>query len=479
MRGSIRRTFLLWVALVLIAALGTFAWGTWSIVQRALHAEVDAELEGTAELLAATVARPPRESRRPRGGPRRRPRPEDPRPRSEDAPPPRIPKNLIERLDEGRDAGVFFVAWNVNGGVIESRHAPEGITRPRPLEAGEVLREQVGSVRRVSVSGPRGSAVTVGRSIRVEEERLRRLAWSLIAIGSALLLVALVGTWWGAGRALRPIARMTATAETISATHLDERIELTSARNELDRLARVLNGAFDRLQRAFERQSQFTADASHELRTPLAVIASETEFALSRERQPEEYRASLESCQRASDRMRQLVDGLLLLARVEGGDDVVLTRVQFDEVVQAAVDLVVPLARDRRIELVSQLVEVSVHGDTTRLSHAVTNLLVNAVRYNRDEGRVEVVLGREEGQAVLEVSDTGIGIAEEHAAEIFERFYRVDRARSRKGGGSGLGLAIVAEVVRQHGGTVACRSEPGVGSTFTLRLPLAERQSSE
>jgi two-component system OmpR family sensor kinase len=296
-----------------------------------------------------------------------------------------------------------------------------------------------------------------------------------VATGAGVLLLGLAGGWYLVGRALQPIAAMSSTAQAISATNLSQRIDVAGTESELGPLARILNGMLERLEIAFEHQKRFTADASHELRTPLAVICSQTELALARERSSEEYRKALETCSRAAERMRELVDGLLTLARADAGM-IHLDRAPFDVTacVLDCVEMMRDLAAEREVEIdLGDLpsAEVEWNGDLHRFARVVINLLSNAIRYNHPGGRVSVALTDPGSEIVLEIADTGIGIPPEEQATIFKRFHRVDKARTRDAGGSGLGLAISQSLVAAHGGTIECRSEPGQGSTFTVRLP--------
>ena len=181
-----------------------------------------------------------------------------------------------------------------------------------------------------------------------------------------------------------------------------------------------------------------------------------------------------ETCLRASGRMKDLVDSLLLLAGADAGR-LPLVRSQFDlrDTIEECVDMMAPLAAKRGLTLDSDLQPAEIEADPSRIAQVASNLLTNAIRYNRDGGRVHVTVAAMHGAAVLTVSDTGVGIPEESQPHVFERFYRVDKARSREEGGSGLGLAICRSIVEAHGGTIACESQPGQGSTFTVRLPMA------
>jgi heavy metal sensor kinase len=322
--------------------------------------------------------------------------------------------------------------------------------------------------------GPRGTRILVGRPVGREQADLAAFAWQLAGAGAAVLAAGLAGGWVISARILRPVAAISATASAISATNLSERIDAGKVDRELAELAGVLNAMFDRLEAAFERQARFTADASHELRTPLAILRSHAELALSRPRTPDEYRETVETCLGATRRMTALVEGLLTLARADAGKlELRRQPVDLRHVVEEGVALFEPLAEGRGVSLAASLAPANVTGDPDRLGQVLTNLLSNAVQYNRPGGAVRVELGVAAAEAVLSVSDTGCGIPEGDRPHIFERFYRVDKARSRASGGNGLGLAICKSIVEAHGGTIGFETKPGQGSTFWVRLPCA------
>jgi signal transduction histidine kinase len=208
------------------------------------------------------------------------------------------------------------------------------------------------------------------------------------------------------------------------------------------------------------------------LRTPVSVILTQTQGTLNRERSPAEYRETLESCQRAAQRMRRLIESLLALARLDAGP--VSSRREPLDLARCATDcveLVQPLATERRITIQSQLAEAPCVGDADQLVLVINNLLTNAIHYNRDGGNIAINTRMENDRAVLTVSDNGPGIAPEHLPHIFDRFYRADAARTSSQGRAGLGLAITKAIVEAHGGTIQVASEPGRGSSFEVRLP--------
>ncbi len=311
--------------------------------------------------------------------------------------------------------------------------------------------------------------------------------------GTLALLVAAVGGYWLAGKALRPVKMITRMANEINATDLRRRLHL-QRRDEFGELAATFDHMLARLEAAFKRQAQFTADASHELRTPLTIIDLEINRALT---QPEAYRQVLEQIQAETEQMTTMVNSLLLLARADTGQMTLdLQEVDLSDVALASVERLLPLARQSQITLATgDLPEVLVCGDPQYLGQMLTNLIENGIKYTSGIGkRVYVELACERQRwGVVRVQDDGPGISEEHLPSLFERFYRVDKARSRrqkesvqsskpdqgKPGGSGLGLSIVQWIVQAHGGEIRVESNIGVGSLFEVRLPLLNKAGDE
>lgn len=331
-----------------------------------------------------------------------------------------------------------------------------------------------GEFRQYVLLAPNGLSVRVGQSIASERAELRSLTLFTAVSGVLVLAAALAGGWWFASRALLPIERMSSTAESISERELSLRIDLARLPRELRTLGATLNAAFDRLEHAFDRQTRFTADASHEMRTPLAVLRTQMEHALRRDRTPGEYKETLEACLRSTLRMSRVVEQLLALASANAGETRVLRdRVSLEEVVQEALREAEREAESSSISLQRALVPVVVLGDSALLHEVVVNLVSNAIRYNRSGGFVRVVLRLAGDDAHLCVEDDGEGIPEEALPRVFERYFRVDPARSRQRGGAGLGLSIVQWIVAAHGGTIAISSRLGQGTTITIALPRA------
>jgi signal transduction histidine kinase len=203
----------------------------------------------------------------------------------------------------------------------------------------------------------------------------------------------------------------------------------------------------------------------------VSVILAQTQTALARERPAADYRETLEACQRAAQRMRRLIESLLALARLDAGEEV-MQRAPFDLARAAAdcLELIRPLAAERRLALHTDLAPVAAFGDAERIAQVITNLLTNAVHHNHEAGELRVATRVEPGRAVLTISDRGPGIPAEHLPHIFDRFYRADTARTTALGRTGLGLAISKAIIDAHAGSIEVASTPGEGTTFTIRL---------
>ena len=315
--------------------------------------------------------------------------------------------------------------------------------------------------------------VRVGRSWAPTGRTLRDLLLLLAACWVPLVALSFLAGRWFAGRALAPVAAMTERARAISAERLSERLPV-SHDDELGRLASVFNEAFARLERSFEALRRFTADASHELRTPLTTLRSVGEVALRERLGVEGQREAIGSMLEEGERLSRLVEDLLTLARADArrvAPD--LGPASLADLAREAARTLGVLAEERgqRLELV-EVAPSPVRADPRLLQRAVTNLVHNALRYSPEGATVTVRSGARGHEAILEVVDQGPGIAPEHHAQVFERFFRVDP--SRGGGGSGLGLSIARWAAEAHGGRIELESAPGRGSTFRLVLPRGE-----
>jgi heavy metal sensor kinase len=304
-------------------------------------------------------------------------------------------------------------------------------------------------------------------------DRFRRL---LFLSSPLLLLLASAGGYWLSRRALTPVDQISREARSISAQNLSSRLVVPHTRDELQRLSETLNGMLERLEQAFRRITQFTADASHELRTPVALMRTRAELALRRPRSDEEYRETLQQILEDLQRTSFLIENLMLLARADSGAEALQrTRINMVESLDEACLEGRTLAETKQISFLAELPQspLWIEGESNSLRRLFLILLDNAVKFTPPQGRITVSLASSDGCAVAEVRDTGIGIAPDDLPHIFERFFRADRARSRETGGAGLGLSIGQWITQAHGGTISASSKPGEGSVFRVRIPLA------
>jgi len=318
-------------------------------------------------------------------------------------------------------------------------------------------------------------AIIVGRLTREIKDVLSIFRGVIVYSALAMLLLAGAGGLFLANRSLKPVEHITDIAREIGEGDLSRRIDVQSD-DEMGRLAGTLNWMISRLEEAFQKQRQFAADASHELRTPLAIIQAESSLALDKKRTQVEYRKSLELVSQEVAYMSEIVNKLLQLARQDAGSE----QISFEEVNvkdllnELSADLE-PLAQEKGVAFsVGPMESLTVKGDHFKLRQLLLNVLDNAIRYTPSGGTVTGSLLRKNGNALVAVSDTGVGIPAEDLPHIFDRFYRVDKARSRAEGGLGLGLAIASSIARLHGGGIEVESQVGRGSTFYISLPLAE-----
>jgi two-component system heavy metal sensor histidine kinase CusS len=309
---------------------------------------------------------------------------------------------------------------------------------------------------------------------RTAEEQLlagyRRGLWLVLAIG--LVVSAFVG-YRIARHGLRPVAEITGAARRIRSTTLNERIQASRFPAELSTLAATFNEMLDRLEESFQRLARFSADIAHELRTPVNNLRGEAEVALGKERTQEEYREVLGSGLEECLRLSRLIDSLLFLARAESPQSqITVETIDLGRELTVVRDFYEAAAGEKGIKLnLAAADAIQVRADRTLVQRAVGNLLANAIAHTGRGGTIALAAKEQNDSVCIEVSDTGSGIPPEHLPHVFDRFYRVDRARSNSGGRVGLGLAIVKSIAHLHGGDVAIDSEIGKGTRVILRLP--------
>jgi heavy metal sensor kinase len=309
------------------------------------------------------------------------------------------------------------------------------------------------------------------------QEAIHGFQITLLVLIPAVLLVACTGGYWISRHALKPVDQIIRNADAISADNLQARLDLPPAGDELTRLSHTLNKMLDRLESAFRQITRFTADASHELRTPISLISTTAEVALLKKREVAEYEEALQQIFIESERTTALIEKLLTLARADSGQQTVhfqpldLREELRDPIAQARL-----LAESHGLQFEASLPAdpMPMRGDSDLLQRMTLILLENAVKYTQSPGTVSLSLSSKTENVMLEVQDTGIGIAEEDLPHIFERFYRADKARGQ--GGTGLGLAIAKWIASQHQAEIQVESSPAKGSRF--RVIFSTTQSS-
>jgi heavy metal sensor kinase len=318
--------------------------------------------------------------------------------------------------------------------------------------------------------------VVLAMSTEDFERSLARFRLILFSAVPAFLVLASLGGYWMSRRALGPVDEITRAAQTISAQDLGQRLVVPRTSDELERLATTLNEMLARLEAAFQRITQFTADASHELRTPVSVMRTSAEIALRKPRTDAQYRETLSQILRESERVSQLIEQLLALARADAGSGALpMIRTDLTAILKHVCQQAKFLSNEKQLAFSQELSgdKCWVQGDVSSLERLFMILLDNAVKYTPTGGHVGVRAWSEEGFAKVEFHDSGIGIAAGDLPHIFDRFFRADRARSPESGGTGLGLAIARWIVHAHRGEIHVQSEPSKGSSFQVKLPLS------
>jgi len=305
---------------------------------------------------------------------------------------------------------------------------------------------------------------------------------SVLAMAVPVAILGAGGLAYGLARkALAPVQELDHSTQEITADRLDRRLSVTNPTDELGRLAKTINEMIGRLERSFAEIRRFTADASHEIRTPLTAIRTETEVALRKPLTEPEYQHLLGSILEECDRLSRLTDQLLTLARQDAlAGRPALEAIDLGQLVKEVTEMLRPLAESKGLHLVFEAEGPErMSGDNLGLRQVFFNVLDNAIKYTPSGGNIAVQVNHGNGEVVVIIRDTGIGIAAEHLPHVFDRFYRVDKARSRAEGGTGLGLSIARGIVLAHGGRIDLESAPSQGTTCTVRLPAESKLSGK
>jgi len=462
---SVRLRLTLWYVLLLAIILAGFSAGIYLLLRHDLYGNLDDSIQNRANTFMDVIRY------------------------EEDQP------TLAGRVSsDDPNAGESFVrVFDASGGITFDNSAVAGDVPTDSQGIDRALRGET-STRTVTADGDTmrvrtlpiergdgiGGVLQVGQSQDDVSDTLQALLLILAVAYPVTLAVASFGGAFLAGRALSPIDRLTGLARRISAEDLSQRLNLKLPDDEVGRLARTFDEMIARLDEAFRRQREFTADASHELRTPLTAIKGQAEVALSKPRDAAAYREVLQTVNEEVDRLIRLVGSLLTLARADAGQiSIASEAVNLPELIAAAVEQVRPVMGQRDVELhLEPGPAVTLRADEDLLLQLLLNLLDNAGKHTPSGGRVTVGWAVTEGQVEAWVRDTGVGIATEHLPHIFDRFYRVDKARSRTVGGAGLGLSICRWIAEAHGGSISAESALGEGTAFVVKLPVGARAAA-
>ncbi|MGC4002282.1 MAG: HAMP domain-containing sensor histidine kinase [Pirellulales bacterium] len=451
---SIRVRLLVLIGLLLFVALAGFGYVAWRRETAARFAAIDRALEERLNLLI-TGFRP------------------NPGQRLESVTEPRLSPRARELFANDGGEPFYYGVWLSDGQVQARSDAAPDMYVPARTETQFVRTRE--NFRELIHFTPTGRCFLVGRSMHYVHAEARADAFALAAIGTGILTAGLGLAWWIASRVTRPLLEISRTAEQIAAGELSQRINLANTEDELSDVAKVLNDTFARLETAFERQKQFTADASHELRTPVSLIMAHAQGALLHDQSPEEYREALADCVQAAQRMKTLIDSRLELARFDAETELVQ---------REACDLAL-LVRDcasqlrsfidaKRLRIELELQPAPCQVDPSRITQVILNLLNNAIQHTPYDGKIVLRTFKNEG-VCFSISDEGPGISADDLPHLFERFRRTDASRNRATGGNGLGLAICKAIVEAHGGKIKVESQAAKGCTFTVELQPSDK----
>jgi heavy metal sensor kinase len=479
---SLRSKLTLWYVLILGILLISFSSFLYFILSKSLYRDVDNKLRSLAELVASESVSP-------------------------------LSKFGFENIDQALEAslnlkpiGKFIQVLDESGRIGRKSENLKNVQLPISLNAlknaskGLVTYETHRSFENAPLriitfpvieNNHIAKIIQIASSLEYVEEALNTLFILLMITVPLALMVASLGGQFLANKALKPVDQITQTARMITSQNLNQRIRPPKVKDEISRLIETFNEMISRLDQSFRQIKQFSTDASHELKTPLTILKGEVEVTLRRKRVPQEYEQILKSNLEEVNRMSQIVDDLLLLSKADIGEirlnkeSIHLAEILNEVVAQVNI---LAQAKNLHIETSNHDEDIQIFGDGLRIRELFLNLIENGIKYTEEGGAIHVTVTKDSsahanntsgwpeekhsGFAKIIVSDTGIGIAKEDQERIFDRFFRVDKARSRAQGGSGLGLSICRWIVEAHGGEINIESEIGKGSSFVVKLPL-------
>lgn len=464
---SIRFTLTLWYSLTLAVILLLFCSLLYLSFRNSLYSEVDGDLLSVAESLSSSTLAPFRDSA-----------PSALSQVLEDFIGPKAKDKYIQIVDRSGEVDAYsnnLQDFRLRMDKSDLRRAYSGkITYRADIRQGARPPLRV-IVYPIFEEGRLTDIIQVGASLEDAADTLDKIFLILVVSVPTAILLLTCGGWFLAGRALKPVELITGAARKINAENLNQRIEVVNPNDEIGRLAETFNNTLSRLESSFRKIRQFSSDVSHELRTPLTILRGETEVALRWAKEPDEFREIFESNLEEIRRMSGILEFLLDLSKADEGKlPLNLGDVELNDLLAGLVQQTAVLARENDVKLVFEPhPEVTVLGDRSRLHQLFLNLIDNALKYTEAGGAVWIEISSLDGQARVAVNDTGAGIPPEDIPNIFDRFYRVDKARNRADGGVGLGLAMAKSLAEAHGGRIEVASQLGKGSVFIVYLPLA------
>ncbi len=480
---SLRFKLTLWYVFILGVLLTFFSFFLYFTLSKSLHRDIDNKLKSLAELIASESSSP-------------------------------LSKFNFGTIDQAlensmnlKPIGKFIQVLDESGNIGRKSDNLKNVQLPISLNAlknasrGSITFETnrtIGNTPLRIITFPllENSHVTkivqIASSLEGVEDALNKLFLILIISVPSTLIIASLGGLFLAHQALKPVDNITQTARMITSQNLNQRITPPKIKDEISRLIETFNEMISRLDQSFKQMKQFSSDASHELKTPLTILKGEVEVMLRKERTSHEYQQTLKSNLEEINRMSQIVEDLLTLSKADTGEiGLNKEEVNLTELLNEVVAQIDRLAKGKKLHLSSPNHDQEIHlfGDALWLRELFINLIENGIKYTEEGGSIDVSLQKGYLSSVRDqpdsleknksefvkiiVSDTGIGIAKEDQQRIFDRFFRVDKARSREQGGSGLGLSICKWIVEAHQGNIEVESEPGKGSSFIVTLPLS------
>jgi heavy metal sensor kinase len=467
---TIRARLVAWFTLVLALILVSFCWLIYFTLSKALYDSVDKKLATIAEITADSASRVTDDNQ---GW-----------------------NDYLEKFFGFRPTAKYIQILDKSGNVDYDSDkslpkrlpiTPETVKR---AETGETVYETLSGldeypIRVISYPVMKNNKlinlVQVGSSLEYVQETLRRLLLIMLLTVPTVILSSSVGGYLLAKAALRPVTEITEAARSIGAKDLSQRIPVRNKKDELGRLSSTFNEMLERLQKSFDQVKQFSADASHELRTPLTILKGETEWSLRSVRSIDEYKETLSSNLEEINHMSHIVEDLLVLSRADlGKTPMEMKPVEITPILYDILDMGKTLAEQKKqtIELDTGGIDgVKVMGNELSLRRLFLNLVDNGIKYTKKGGSIHIGASVSADEVQVRIADNGMGISPQDQQKIFDRFFRVDKNRSRKEGGTGLGLAICRFITDAHHGKILVSSTPGMGSTFTVVLPRMETKN--